>query len=217
MNGSIFHRKGLGIGFQQHFGFVRLTFIFSRYWSPEHLLNHTLGEMGLGLEASEYYRAMPMLRQLSERFVWRMSDRVQLPLIMDQGPCLVNVCLERAFDWMTRGPPEGEITRRIAHTYYAAGLFYSQAEVPFILIEVDGEEWSYMDGEDLGDCVKQGCIVKSSLRQGDPDEEILGANVRMLTLAKLYPDGGHLLLDLDLTQVLWPKLKLAPEGAEGQH
>lgn len=188
-----------------------MTFIFSRYWSPKHLLDHTLGEMGVGLEANDYFRAMPMLRDLSERFVWRMSDRVQMPLIMDQGPYLVNMCLDRALDWMTRGPPEGKLTHRLAHTYYAAGLFYSQAEVPYILIEVDGQEWSYMDGKDLCDYIKVGAVVKSSLRQDDPLDEVIGANVRMVTLAKLYPDGGHLLLDLDLTRVLWPKLKLAPE------
>lgn len=177
---------------------------FSRYRSPADLLDHTLSEMGVGLEAGQLFQRMPMLRDLAERFVWHFGDEVRVPVVGDKGPRLVDVSLAKALDWTFRYPLEGPVTTRGAQTLFASGLLFWVAEVPMIEIQVDGEPWSYVDGGDLGDELAAGSRITSARRQGDPEHDFNNSSVRLLVLTRLYPDGGHLLLDVELNDVLWP-------------
>lgn len=178
--------------------------IFSRYRSPEQLLEHTLIEMGVALEAGHIFERMPMLRDLAERFVWHFGDEVRLPVVGNKGPRLVDVSLAKALDWTVRCPIEGPVTLRGVQTLFAAGLLFSVAEVPFLEILVDGEPWSYLEGNNLGEELAAGAKIETVRGVQEPEHDFNNSSVRLLMLARLYPDGGHLMLDVELNDVLWP-------------
>lgn len=185
--------------------------IFSRYHSPGELLDHALIELGVSLEANQVFRSMPDLRDLATRFVWWIGDEVRLPIITGtRGERIIHGSLVKALHWAFSYPFDGPVTVRNAQTLFAAGLLYSVQELPYLDILVDGKPWSYLDGRDLGDEQAAGAQITTMRRTGDPLGEPNPSTVRLLVLTRLYPDGGHLLLDIDLQSVLWPPWSIAP-------
>lgn len=160
--------------------------------------------MGEALEAGQVFRAMPVLRDLTERLAWRLGDEVRLPLVADQGPRLIVACIATAMRWIEDCPIEGAVTLRKLQTAYAAGLLLQLRELPFIVIEVDGEPWSESEGEDLGAALARGARVTSAFIREEDDRDVNPMRVRLLMLTQLYPNGGHMLLDIDIGEVVEP-------------
>ncbi len=187
-----------------------MTFIFSHYRSPDRLLDHTLGQMEFPLKMGAIFRAEPQLRELAERLVWRLSAEVELPTLAERHHHLVDECLAKAYEWYSESPIRQRMSHREQRTAFAAGLFQPLMNLPFLTITVDGAEWDFITGPDLSECIARGQVVASCERLDDPTGDFSNATVRMMVLTRLYPDGGHLLLDIDVNQVYWPPAWMDP-------
>lgn len=189
-----------------------MTFIFSHYRSADRLLDYTLGQMEFPLKMGAIFRVEPELRELTERLVWRISAEVELPTVTDRRHHLIDECLAKAYEWYAATPLRRRLSPRELRTAFVAGLFQPMMNLPFLTITVDGNEWDYITGPDLGECVASGKVVASSERLDDPIGDFSNATVRMMVLTRLYPDGGHLLLDIDVNQVFWPPAWMDPDN-----
>lgn len=190
--------------------------IFRRYHSSSEMLDHIVQETGYGVEFSHIFRAMPEMRDLSERLAWRIGDEVKIPLIGLNGPGLASSCLTSGVTWLMESDALTErAPLRDMQTAYAAGLMFLVPELARLQVSVDGLPWFIQDGEDLGACQARGALVTYTRSNEDTDGPGM-SGLRMLMLTRLYPDGGHLMLDVDLKQVLWPPASMHPDRNRGE-
>ncbi|MCD9046931.1 hypothetical protein [Luteimonas sp. MHLX1A] len=179
--------------------------LFQRYSSPAAFLDHQLHAIQVAFLASEVFRQWPDLRQITERFCWMVGDRIRLPVVRGTGGPAAAECLVDAFSWLDTAPERWTLTASAAKSVFVAGLLYNAPYITHLNVQVDGQPWTITDGEPMCALLARGCHVDCDVRsdRGRADTDGMAAN-RVLLLSRMYPDGGHMSLDLDLAFAVFP-------------
>lgn len=186
--------------------------IFRRYRSPRDLLEHLISQTEYGVEYGHIFRSMPVLQDISTRLVWRLGDAVEMPLAAGNGPLLSLTCLLTGLEWIAESDALARrAPLRELQTLYTAGLFLRVPELFSLAVTVDGDPWDPMEGEDLGLLQGRGAQVRFRPARPPAQYDLTMTAQRLMMLTRLYPQGSHLQLDIDLKDILWPPPSYFPK------
>lgn len=186
--------------------------LFQRYGSPAALLDHLLLKIQAGNFDEEVLRPLPELREIAERYVWLVGDRLRLPLVKGGGPIAAEAALVSAIDWLNLASNRWMDGAYALKTVFAAGMLYNAPYLTHLAIEVDGQPWTLSTGTPMGELLGSGLEVMTTIRSDLGERDTDGMSIgRLQILTRMYPHGTHLDLDLDLQQVVFPPLALVRE------